>query len=353
MSLFNKKKYICETKLKKMKRNLLIAATALLGLTLNAQYKPNEAGTMEGVNHQLTDKVDMDLAPASIAQGCTNFTIYTLPGTQPFPFGGFIFGPAILTDTSGTQQFYLKEVGHMFNANGDVQGLGVFHAFKALIDSSSNGGSYVAKIWQETTPGNYTIAGTSIPVPYANIDTSVTSTTGTIFPFVPAVSVTGNFLVSWETFSSDTSSGAVALANGPTCGTTSTFVILENNGNKQLATVSQVFTFQGAPLKADPKMGIRVANYTGGVDYISSTDLMAFPNPANESTVITFGAEANSQGLIEIMSLSGQRVAAMNADVVKGKNQIEVSLSGLANGIYVYHVTAGAQKMSGKLVVNH
>ena len=100
-------------------------------------------------------------------------------------------------------------------------------------------------------------------------------------------------------------------------------------------------------------MGIRVLNYTGGVDFISSSALIAFPNPASESTVITFGAEANSQGLIEIMNLSGQRVAAMNADVVQGKNQIEVSLSGLANGIYVYHVTAGAQKMSGKLVVNH
>ena len=336
-----------------MKRNLLIAATALLGLTLNAQYKPNQAGTMEGSSYQFTDKVDMDLAPASFAQGCVNFQIYTLPGTQPFPFGGFIFGPAILTDTSGTQQFYLKEVGHMFNANGDIQGLGVFHAFKALIDSSSNGGTYVAKIWQETTPGTYSIVGTSIPVPYASIDTSVTSTTGTIFPFVPAVAVTGNFLVTWETFSSDTTSGAVALANGPTCGTTNTFVILENNGAKQLATVSNVFTFQGAPLKADPRMGIRVLNYTGGVDFISSSDLMAFPNPASKSTVITFGAEANSQGLIEIMNLSGQRVAVMNADVVQGKNQIEVSLSGLANGIYVYHVTAGAQKMSSKLVVNH
>lgn len=353
MRLFNKKKYICLTKNKKMKRNLLFAATALLGLTLNAQYKPNQAGTMEGFNHQLTDKVDMDLAPASIAQGCTNFTIYTLPGTQPFPFGGFIFGPAILTDTSGTQQFYLKEVGHMFNANGDVQGLGVFHAFKALIDSSSNGGTYVAKIWKETTPGTYNVAGTSMAVPYANIDTSVTSTTGTIFPFLPPVNVTGNFLVTFETFSTDTSSGAVALANGPACGTTSTFVILENNGAKSLAGVSTTFTFQGAPLKADPKMGIRVANYTGGVDYISSTDLMAFPNPANETTVITFGADENADGLIEIMNLSGQRVASINAAVVQGKNQIEVSLSGLANGIYVYHVTAGAQKMSGKLVVNH
>jgi hypothetical protein len=348
----NKKKYICRLNKQKMKRNLLIAATALLGLTLNAQFKPNQVGIMEGSSYQFTDKVDMDLAPASIAQGCVNFQIYIYPGTQPYPFGGFVFGPAILTDTSGTPEFYLTEVAHMFNANGDIQGLGVFHGFKALIDSSSSGGTYVANIWKETTPGTYIIVGTSIPVPYASIDTSVTSTTGTIFPFMPAVAVTGNFLVSWETFSSDTSSGAAAFANGPTCGTSNTFVIREKNGAKQLIPVSN-FSFQGAPLKADPKMGIRVLNYTGGVDFISSSDLMAFPNPASKSTVITFGAEANSQGLIEIMNLSGQRVAVMNAEVVQGKNQIEVSLSGLANGIYVYHVTAGAQKMSSKLVVNH
>jgi len=336
-----------------MKKNVLIAAAAVLSLGLNAQYKPNQAGTMEGFNFQMTEKVDMDLAPASIAQGCTNFSIYTLPGTQPYPFGGFIFGPAILTDTSGTQEFYLKEVGHLFNANGDVQGVGVFHGFKALIDSTSTGGTYVAKIWQETTPGTFSIAGTSIAVPYANIDTSVTSTTGTIFPFVPAVSVTGNFIVSWETFSSDTTSGAVALANGPTCGTTNSLVILENNGAKQLANISNVFDFQGAPLKADPYMGIRVLNYTGGVDFISSTSLMAFPNPANQNTVLTFGSEYNGQGQIEIMNLAGQKVASIPTEIVQGKNQIEVSVAGLNNGIYVYHVLAGSTKMSGKLVVNH
>jgi hypothetical protein len=53
------------------------------------------------------------------------------------------------------------------------------------------------------------------------------------------------------------------------------------------------------------------------------------------------------------MNLAGQKVASIPTEIVQGKNQIEVSVAGLSNGIYVYHVLAGSTKLSGKLVVNH
>ncbi|MBM3170817.1 MAG: T9SS type A sorting domain-containing protein [Bacteroidetes bacterium] len=321
--------------------------TIALGLTVGAvsfaqRSQIGDAISLKNViAPEVSQKADSNMVPESFyVPGCDTLRLYTT-------VSGYIFGLNNFLDMSK---------GFLFNGNGTVPGVAAFYGAKVLLDTGSTGGTYMAHIYEETSPGQFNLLGSSIPVPFASIDTSMANGPQyTIFPFLPPVSVSGNFLVMFDVFSlSDTTSGAVIWANGPTCGTDKSYeTYMNQSGNVVFAKISATWTSGGAGLKADPYVGITIQGFTGNEEFLTPSSLMAYPNPANENTIISFGAEANVRGRIDIMNLAGQQVGSLETDFVQGKNQIEVSLSGLANGIYVYHVTAGAQKMSGKLVVNH
>jgi len=321
--------------------------TLTLGLTMGAVafgQRPTSGDAVSIKNSftpELSQKADSNMIPESFyVPGCDTLRLWS---TQ----NGYIFG---------LNNFLDRAKGFMFNGNGSVPGVAAFFGAKAILDSTSSGGTYMAHIYEETGPGQFNLLGSSVPVPFGSIDTSTANGPQyTIFPFLPAVTVSGNFLVLFDVFSlTDTSSGAVIWSNGPTCGTDKSYELyFDQNGNTAISKISSYWQYNGAGLLADPYIGITIQGFTGNEEFLTPSSLMAYPNPANENTVISFGSEHNGQGQIEIMNLAGQKVASIPTEIVQGKNQIEVSVAGLSNGIYVYHVLAGSTKLSGKLVVNH
>ena len=72
-------------------------------------------------------------------------------------------------------------------------------------------------------------------------------------------------------------------------------------------------------------------------DYIS---LSVFPNPMDEISTVTFELLKNSFIQLEVLSLSGKRVALLAEDEFsKGKHQINWEAEGLPPGVYLCRLT--------------
>jgi len=344
-----------------MKHFTLITAGVLVAGALQAQKGEGRiAAEMPAqslnISQFLTEKTDttIGLAPASYQDTtCQNVALYTfnvqnpdtsVGGTLP---GGFIFGANV---------FFDNQKGYMFNGTGSVPGCGAFFGLKTILDTATTGGTFQAHIFTDNGAGGWTLAGSSLPTPYSSIDTSLSSgPQPTPFIFNPAVPVSGNFLVMYDVFSqTDTAGGAAIWANGPTCGTDLSYERwLAQSGSYNIVKISSEWDGPGgSPLLADPYVGVALQTTTG-VQNLTPNSLMAYPNPANAAVNISFGVETDIMGRIEVRNLAGQLVLASENQFYTGKNTVELNVSELANGIYVYRVLAGDTEMNGKLVVTH
>ncbi len=334
-----------------MKRFTLIAAGIASMAVVSAQRPANGGQTLftAPVGTLTAEKVDTNMLPGSITSGnCNN--LYLIPavttsGNDSIP--GFVFGVNGWLD---------KEKGYMFNGNGTVPGLGVSTAAKFKLDTNSAGGFYRAHIYNSLKQ----LVASSDTVFYANIDT-VPGLFGpfpiTTFSFPTPVAVNGDFYVMVDAFSfSDTTSGIGILSNGYACGDDRSYENILSSSGQQLVKVSSYWlqpTNPSASLKADPLIAVQIQNFLGETEYLTPSSLMAYPNPANESTIFSFNSNADGTAQIEIRNLAGQLVSATSADVMNGRNEVSISLTNLANGVYSYHVTVGGETKTGKLVVNH
>ncbi len=77
-----------------------------------------------------------------------------------------------------------------------------------------------------------------------------------------------------------------------------------------------------------------------------------FPNPFNPSTVLSYQLQAASKVNLSVYDIQG-RLVAMLTDGVRGAGIHEVTFdaSNLASGIYLYCLTAGLFKASGRMVL--
>jgi hypothetical protein len=344
-----------------MKHFTLITAGVLAAGALSAQKGQGRISAelpanSINISQVLTEKTDTTifLNPASFQDtACQNVALWTfnvpnpdtsVGGTLP---GGFIFGLNAFRD---------NQKGYMFNGTGTVAGAGAFYGFKGLVDTASTGGVYQAHVLTSDGSGGWVIAGSSIPTPYASIDTSLSGgPQPTPFVFNPAVAVSGDFIVLFDVFSqADTSGGAAIWANGPACGTDRSYERwLNQGGTYSVVKISSEWNGPGGnPLLADPYVGIALQTTTG-LQNLTPNSLMAYPNPANASVNVSFGVENDIMGRIEVRNLAGQLVLASENQFYAGKNTIELNVNELANGIYVYRVFAGDSEMNGKLVVTH
>jgi len=83
-----------------------------------------------------------------------------------------------------------------------------------------------------------------------------------------------------------------------------------------------------------------------------SQNLIIYPNPAMASVTFMFTLESSGTKTLSITDLKGQEV--LNKDLGKlpeGKNQIELNLSGLPNGVFNCRITDGSSSVMGKLVI--
>jgi hypothetical protein len=80
-------------------------------------------------------------------------------------------------------------------------------------------------------------------------------------------------------------------------------------------------------------------------DETEKLDLLLYPNPAK--TEVAVNGNFNSTVLLSLFNINGKALL-LNKPV---NNDEHISVSGLANGVYIYHVQSGGRIMIGKLMI--
>lgn len=78
----------------------------------------------------------------------------------------------------------------------------------------------------------------------------------------------------------------------------------------------------------------------------------AYPNPAHNEIVVPFALNDDAQVSVSLVNFVGQTVQTIDMGTVSS-GKASFNVSGLANGIYMYTLTANGAKTSGKVVVMH
>ncbi len=85
----------------------------------------------------------------------------------------------------------------------------------------------------------------------------------------------------------------------------------------------------------------------------SSTDLLVFPNPAQDFLNLNFIGDENSLAEVTMMDLMGKVIEVKSINTVYGLNSVEMSTSHLENGIYILRLTQNDESFVRKFVVKH
>ncbi len=85
----------------------------------------------------------------------------------------------------------------------------------------------------------------------------------------------------------------------------------------------------------------------------SSTDLLLFPNPAQDFLNLNFIGDENSLAKVTMMDLMGKVIEVKSINAVDGLNSVEMSTSHLENGIYILRLTQNDESYIRKFVVKH
>jgi hypothetical protein len=79
----------------------------------------------------------------------------------------------------------------------------------------------------------------------------------------------------------------------------------------------------------------------------------AFPNPADNLTVIKYISSSLNKTNLTIMNMLGEVVYTSKQTPKIGQNKLSVSTYNLNNGIYIYSLSDGVNVKTSRLVVNH
>lgn len=85
----------------------------------------------------------------------------------------------------------------------------------------------------------------------------------------------------------------------------------------------------------------------------TATSFKAYPSPANENISISFELKQSADYTIEILDISGKRVAVINDKGNSGLVTKKFNTSELANGTYVARLTIGGKTATQKLTITH
>jgi len=87
-------------------------------------------------------------------------------------------------------------------------------------------------------------------------------------------------------------------------------------------------------------------------ELITSDDLNIFPNPTSGDLNIEFTLSDNSYGNINVLNLLGKRVHTITNQVLnQGKNQLQIDMSYLTDGIYFLQISAEGKQTTRKFQV--
>lgn len=75
------------------------------------------------------------------------------------------------------------------------------------------------------------------------------------------------------------------------------------------------------------------------------------PNPANNTTKIQFISGKSNEVTFNMINLLGDIVLSKNINVNKGVNDININLLDYAEGVYLYSVTNGTERLTKRMII--
>ena len=105
-------------------------------------------------------------------------------------------------------------------------------------------------------------------------------------------------------------------------------------------------TFEALPLAQEV--------ITGAEGFISDRFSLedCYPNPAKDKTTIFFKVNSSYQVNINLFDNQGRKTKALVDGIYNpGEHKVEIDLSGLATGTYIYEMKTGFYKESKKLII--
>ena len=75
------------------------------------------------------------------------------------------------------------------------------------------------------------------------------------------------------------------------------------------------------------------------------------PNPANNTTKIQFISGKSNEVTFNMINLLGDIVLSKNINVNKGVNDININLLDYPEGVYLYSVTNGTERLTKRMII--
>jgi hypothetical protein len=351
-----------------MIKKLLSIALVVVSISANAQQFKFKAGQAKlstkytvaarGVNPSPATVTIDTLMPASVMAGGCGLTgglyNYICDAVSPPHDSGYIFGTGILP-IGGGMSTITTECAQKYNASST----GTTVTDILVLAGAAHGGTVttVGKVYTENAASHKpnTLLGTS-----STVAMSAYTTTGyTAFHFVTAVAVpVGNFFASvtvpafggvdLDTLSIlSTQLGTCPAPGGDSC-----------SALKFGAPINGWYLVQtGFGVNGDLMIFPVINITTAGINsYVNKGNLnlyAASPNPASNSININFSLANTSKVEIEVYDVAGKVIKTIkgNTEYAVGKNSINVDVTNLDSGSYIYSITTNGAKMFSRFVV--
>jgi hypothetical protein len=90
---------------------------------------------------------------------------------------------------------------------------------------------------------------------------------------------------------------------------------------------------------------------TSGVSEELVSNLVLFPNPATERSLLNFTSIAEGDYAITVKDISGRTLRTISGTAVAGENTAEINVNGLSIGLYLVGLTLNGETRQVKLTV--
>jgi hypothetical protein len=88
-----------------------------------------------------------------------------------------------------------------------------------------------------------------------------------------------------------------------------------------------------------------------GVSDEMVSDLVLFPNPTTERSLLNFTSIAEGDYAITVKDISGRTLRTITGSAVTGENTAEINVNGLSIGMYLVGLTLNGETRQVKLTV--
>jgi hypothetical protein len=79
--------------------------------------------------------------------------------------------------------------------------------------------------------------------------------------------------------------------------------------------------------------------------------LKVYPNPATHLITVQIGTNHNCKANLRLLNVMGQEITSEQLLLVQGTNQVQVNLSGLSKGVYIFNVSTTSFSTTERIVI--